>query len=436
MTPAHLGLLLLFPVLIAVSGFCTAAEVATFSLAPTDRVRLRRASPRAARLISELLESPRRLLLSILLLANASNVTFFVGTAVAVQWIDGRGLQALLSGVSLLALILLSDLLPLMLARRLRVGFCRVFAPVLVIVVRVCGPVSRMLEDVAVVPASRLLRPGGAGPDPFVSAEELGALLDLSAEEGLIEEDEQRLLADVIGLATLRVRDVMVPRVAMAWVAEAASAAKVREVARITGGGPVAVFRGSPDGPALGFLDMRRFLPASEGDSPAPKPAEFLTKAMFVPERARLDRVLDQFRTTGQNPALCVDEYGGIVGVLTIRDVLAQVLPGAPEPRGDAAGRGSAAVERQGPNRWLVSGRLRIGELTRSAAGAAWGGRAMRGGVSTVAGLVLLELGRVPTVGDEVRIGNIALRVESMSGRAIQSVSVSVEDAGVDGGQP
>lgn len=433
MSAGYLPLLLLLPALMVASAFFSGAETALFSLGHADRVRLRRSNPAAARATGALLANPRALLISILLLNNVVNVLYFVVSSVLAAHLDAElpagsaGLAALGFSVgSVMALVMFSEVLPKLLARRLRVEFCRVFSPVFLVMHRSVAPIRSFLDRGVVAPLSRLVTPSSALQPPAVTIEELSALLEVSAREGAIESQDQHLLEDVVELSTIRVRDVMTPRIDMPWLdAEASFEEVTAEVGR-RGRPLLPVCSGSPD-QVLGWLDAKRYFAARRPEGPAPRPVEYLRPVLYVPERARLDQLLELFRQSRRYAAVCVDEYGTVVGIIEIEDVLRQLVAPAPQ----AGGAARADVERLGDGRWLVPGRMRVRELAEFFTAPGVAGRLDRS-VSTVGGLVLMGLGRVPRVGDSVRLGNIVLTVEAMDGRAVDRVLVSVsspEDA-------
>lgn len=431
MTPADFLLLSILLVAVLVSAFCSASETAIFSLTFSERTRLSRVHPRVGAAISRLLARPRGFLLSILLLANLANVTYFVVSSVMQARLPGTGLGILVNFAALLVLILLGDLLPKLLARSRRIEYCRAAAPWLVLVMRVTGPISRVLERVVVEPLLRVLHPRRPGAESTVTADELAALLDLSAKAGEIEVDEQRLLGDVVELGTTRVRDIMTPRVAMPWLRDRATPAEVEEVVRTTAATLIPVFQGSLDGDPIGLLDVKRYLSAaatarSRAKSAAPRVSAALRPALFVPESARLDQLLEHFRIQGQTIALCVSEFGAIQGIVQIADVLDELL----SPGGEGGGGGGPQVSRLGPDRWAIPGLLSVRELAEYFFGPGTrSGHGLDRRASTAAGLIYARLGRVPRVGDSIRVGNVVLTVQEMNGRVVERIVVSVAPA-------
>ncbi len=424
MSLTDLVLVLILPAAVLASGACAAAETAVFSLSHSDRTRLRRLSSGADRAIGALVGRPRAFLLSVLFLTSTANVAYFVVGAVLERRFVHHTLGIALNAALVLLLVVGADLLPKLLARANRLVFCRVAARPLIAVRDAVSPVTGVLELLLIGPIIRLLRPGHTQRERALTAEELGALLDLSARTGALAADEQRLLGEVVELGVTRIREVMTPRVAMAWLEENAPPAKVREIARASTHQRFPVFRGSLDGKLLGMLDLHRYLPAAEGEGgrgSAPRLSEYLTPALCVPERARLDQLLAQLSAGTNEVAICVDEFGAVVGIVGVGDVVGRLLARGAE----TATAEEQGIERLGDDLWVVPGRLPARELAEYFLEEE-GREQPSSAASTVGGLFFARLGRVPRVGDAVRLGNVRLVVEAMSGRTVDRVRVSV----------
>lgn len=417
-------LLVALPLLALASGLCAASETALFSLTHGDRVRLRKVSPRADRLVAALLVRPRRLLLGILLLTNAANVTYFVASAVLERRAGGQALGLALNVGLLVMLVLVADLVPKLLARRQRVRAARLLARPLSLAMRVLGPTCGAVESWVVGPLLRLVRP--SRPAPAVDARELEAVLELSVRSGEIREDEQRLLADVVELGMLRVRDVMTPRTAMQWVDAKARAEETREVVARGRRERLPVFSGSLDGPPMGFLNVRGWVAAfaaGRAEAAGPGLSRLIEPAVFVPERTRLDRAFDLLRSKDVRTAMVVDEFGGVVGVLALSDLVKQVAtPARALDMSIGLRESDAGIVRVREGVWSVPGRFPLRAL-----GEFLGlGRGIRGEASTVAGLVLARLGRLPVEGDRVLVGRLELTVTGIDGRIVERVELRV----------
>jgi CBS domain containing-hemolysin-like protein len=175
----------------------------------------------------------------------------------------------------------------------------------------------------------------------------------------------------------------------------------------------------------VGFASVQRALPVLSrlGSGARAALGPLVEPPRFVPERARLDQLLDFFRETRSDLALCVNEAGGITGIIALDDVIRYLVAASEGPHAEPHER----VRLVGPGVWEVSGRLPVREWEEY-----FGfDEAAPARVSTVAGLMAARLGRVPRVGDQLTIRNLRLRVEQVSGRVIERVSVRLEPSGV-----
>lgn len=410
--------IVLLPTLLVAGGCCSSIETALFSLTPTDKLRLRRASPRAASAASSLLERPSRLLVLILFLNTIINVAFLALSAAAAPDTHSSAWSAVFSAGGALALVLFAEILPKSLASVHRVWFARALSLPLLLAMRVLGPLCSFLDAGVVRPTVRLLGRSETQHRRTMTIDDLSALLDVGASQGLIHEDEQEILGEVLALGTLRVREVMTPRVDLAWLEAESTHADLLELIRRTGHTKFPVCRGSLDGSVLGLLNGKRYLAAIATGTEAKSIAESVQPPVYVPENARLDQLLDLFRAAKSHVALCVSETGVITGLIEVEDVVKQIVP----PIAEASDTTRHAVEKIAPDRWLVPGRLSVRDWEQFFGSSGESRRARR--VTTVGGLILSELGRIPRAGDSVELGNLRLEVEAMQGRVVDRVAV------------
>ncbi|MFD2796933.1 hemolysin family protein [Promicromonospora vindobonensis] len=271
--------------------------------------------------------------------------------------------------------------------------------------------------------ANALLRRMGVEPREELSgarsASELASLVRRSAEEGTLEESVATLLTNSIELDTLSARDVMTDRLRMSVVDRAATAEDVVALARRTGHSRFPVIGDDRDD-IVGLVHLRRAVGVPHdrrGEVPA---AALMVDAPRVPETVRLGPLLVELRGFGLQMAVVVDEYGGTSGVVTLEDVVEELV-------GDVADEHDprrAGAARAADGSWIVPGVLRPDELDEYTGidvpeGAAY---------ETLGGLVMAELGRMPAVGDQVTVGTavarVTLRVEAMDGRRVERVRV------------
>ncbi len=410
--PEYLMLAALPPLLIA-SGFFSGSETALFGMSANERMMVRRRAPFASRAIETLLAERRMLLITILLGNMTVNVVFFVLSSMLVLKAEAGVAAGLgLSLLSLLLIVLAGEVLPKVTANTFRQRFASVTGPPLLVLHRAIGPLRVVLDLAVVAPLARLTAPSAT--PPALGADELTALLDVSGTEGVIARDEQKLLEDVVNFSSLKVRDVMTPRVRLDALPWTARREEVVEMARETRRTKAPVYRGSLDD-ILGILHCKRYLLDERGEQ-TPLLAH-VTPPCFVPESATLDKLLDHFRDSGVQLAIVVDEYGGTAGILALEDIVEEIV-------GDITGSTDEAhppAVKLGPNRWRAPGDLGVHDWA-----SVFGRSVLSTRASTLGGLILERLGRAARVGDAVTLANVRFAVEKLDRARIVSVIVTL----------
>jgi CBS domain containing-hemolysin-like protein len=428
----HMGLTavasVLLPMLVAMSALCSGTETALFSLTHADRLRLRRSHPTVHATVQKLLAEPRGLLVAILLLNVTVNTAYFTVAGMVGKRLfeDSAAVAAGFSIGCVLVLILFGEVLPKAFSAVHRLPVSRVMAVPVLAWFRLITPVRLVLDGVVVAPLARLFRPAGQGEAERLTADDLQRLLEVGQSQGVLRESEHQLLADVVELGTLRVRDVMTPRVDVVWLKATDTSQELLALARDTGFTRFPVCRGAfNERQIVGIVNVQRVLPElnKSGASARLALAGLVDAPRFVPDKARVDQLLEHFRSTATDAAVVVSEHGELTGMVQIDDVIAELVKFASASH--ESGEGGVRMVDDGE--WEVPGRLSVRDWEEffEPVGARGGAR-----VSTVAGLILARLGRVPRAGDKVTVGNVAMRVEAVQGRNIQRVRVRVLDAG------
>ena len=424
MTLAIVLELITLPLLLVASGFFSGSETALFSLSQHERTQFRRSTTLLGTTITTLLSETRALLITLLLGNMTINVLFFVISSVLLIQLEktdwaGPIVVTAATLLPLLAIILLGEVLPKLIAARTTVGWSKFTALPLYLVHRVIAPVRIAAQVSIITPLARLFFPRREAP--ALSEEELESLLTLSQRQGVIDPDEERLLQQVLELSQLKVRDLMVPRVDIKAFDLHDSPSKLMELVRTQQLSHIPVCQGDLDH-ILGLVyDRQVFL-----QQPATRRAVYklVRQVKFVPEQQRLDQLLVELRKTGTTFAIVVDEYGGTAGLITLEDVVEHMvgdIPGAHEP-----GR-SPQVEHLGPNQWRVDAGLSVHDWADSFGRATEiEGLATLQAVSTIGGLVMARLGHVPRVGDQITVGNVLIAVERVDGRRLETLRIEL----------
>lgn len=399
-TAAQIPFLLLLPALLVLSGFFSGSETALFSLSQPERMAMRRTHPAASTIIDRLLAHPRMLLITVLFANMTVNVFYFVISSVLMMQAETGIIGELLLGViSLLLLILFGEVIPKMVANGQRLLVSRLISGPLYAVHSIIAPIRVMLDIFVVGPLSRLTTP--EAPPPTLLAEELGELLEVSSDRGVISAEEHAVLEGVIELSRHFVRDVMTPRVQLIAVPLSAKREEVVRIAETTRLTRLPVFGRDLDD-IRGILHVKRYL--LDPKSSATPVGALMSPVRFVPEVATLDRLLEELRRNRMQSAIVVDEYGGTAGIVSIGDVVSELV-GELLPRDQ---RDAEVVKQIDDDTWRIGGEVALRDLSDIVMQI----DPPSPRISTFNGLVTDRLGRAPAVGDEVEFDRFRVTVE------------------------
>jgi putative hemolysin len=297
-------------------------------------------------------------------------------------------------------------------------------SPVAAVLVWALSPLQTIL-------AGLLQPPGGQAGFPVVTEEEIKTLVDAGEEGGAIEVEEKEMIYSIFQLGDTLAREVMIPRIDIQAFEERTPLIEVSDALLATGHSRAPVYRGSIDR-IIGLVyvkDMLKAWRAGHQDRPV---AEFTRPAIFVPEAKKADDLLAELQARRVHAAIVVDEYGGTAGMVTVEDILEEIVG---EIRDEYDLAEEASYQRVQENEFIFSGRIDLDDVNDVA-----GSHLPKDRGDTLAGFIFGRLGRVPAVGDTVEAGGLRLVVERVSGRRIEKVrarrvEAAAEEAGDHGAQ-
>jgi CBS domain containing-hemolysin-like protein len=265
--------------------------------------------------------------------------------------------------------------------------------------------------------ANRLLRAVGVEPQEELSAgrspEELAALVRHSAAAGTLDQQTAELITRSLGFAGRTAADVMTPRVRTVVLQREQKAAEVVALARRSGHSRFPVIDGDLDD-VVGIVHLKSAVAVPRERRDDVPVAAIMSEALRVPETVRLDPLLVELRALGLQLAVVVDEYGGTAGVVTLEDLVEELVGEV----ADEHDRSRPGIVHRRDGSWLVPGLMRPDEVRDRTGIDVPDGPAYE----TLGGFVMSGLGRIPQVGDEVPIAGAVLRVERMEGRRVDRV--------------
>jgi putative hemolysin len=245
-------------------------------------------------------------------------------------------------------------------------------------------------------------------------------LMEIEEEEGPMEPTEREMIRGVINLEETSVHEIMVPRIDVVAVSTEDTLDDVIRVITERGYSRVPLFEETIDN-VVGVLyakDIMKHLAAGGVDRSATNLRDLARPPFFVPESKRIDELLADMRANRVHMAIVVDEYGGTAGIVTIEDMLEEIV-GEIEDEYD---REEPTIEKVDDTEAIVDARVSIDDLNELL------GLNIEGeDFDTVGGFVYHELGRIPLAGDEVQADGLRLKVISVLGRRIKKIRVKKE---------
>ena len=444
MSESYLGYrLLLLGLILAVNGFFAGAEAALLSVRRSRLASLAEEGQVGAQAALSLLANPERLLsvvqfgvtLASLGMGWAGEPAIFalitrvvnpVITPVMETWIHGAAF-VLAFLIMAYAHVVLGEVVPKNLALEKADRMAVLVAPALLVFYRVSEPFVYVIERSATA-VSRLLgltsRTHGGGH----SAEELRYIISSSRTEGHLMPFEEDAIHKLLDLRNYSAREIMVPRNDMAAVSASASLDDVLRVMNEHQYSRLPVYEGTPE-KVIGivyFKDLMRFwLEQRSGiGTRGPAPVFRLTRMMrpplVIPDTKPLDQIINQFRTSRSHMAMVVDEFGTIVGLITLEDVLEQVF-GEIEDEHDVRQQ----IEAAAGGVIEIEGATSVRDLETH-----YGIELPEGDYQTLAGFLLARLGYIPSAGESVEYDGRRYTIIQMTRNRI--VTVRIEPAGVD----
>jgi len=311
--------------------------------------------------------------------------------------------------------LLLGELVPKRLALRRAESFARLTAPFMQLFALVVRP---LVWGMSLATSTVLYLLGAHTQDgPTVSVDDIEHLLEAGRAEGVLEAVEQSVAAEALRLGERTVRDIMRPRIELDALDVETPPGEILGAVAMAGYSRLPVYEGSLDH-ILGYIWLKDVLRHTWMGWPI-ELRKMLHRALFVPETMPLDRLLELFQKERNQLAIVLDEYGGTEGIVTLEDVLEELVG---EIHDEHRRTTAAELVQREDGSWLVDGSAAVEDMLERFDIATES--VPRGDYATVSGLVLAELERIPTTGDLVRWQGLVIEVVDMDGRRIDKLLI------------
>src|SRR5262245_9017591 len=396
-------------------------DAAVSTVSPARAAELAREGRRGARTLQHIAADAARYtnLLLLLRLVCELTATTLVALVATGEWGAGWRAALVTAGAMTLVSFVLVGVGPRTIGRQHAYAVGRAAAPLVRGLGRALGPLATLLIRIG-----NAVTPGrGFRQGPFASQVELRELVDLAEQRGVVEHDERDMIHSVFALGDTIAREVMVPRTEMVWIEENKSASQALMLALRSGFSRLPVIGETVDD-VLGVVYLKDLVRRTQTGAADTDVGSVMRPATYVPESKHVDELLREMQAARTHMAIVVDEYGGIAGLVTIEDILEEIVGEITD---------EYDVERP-PVEWIaadtqarVTARLPVDDL-----GELFAVELAETEVETVAGLLAQALGRVPIPGASVTVGGLTLEAEGTTGRRnrIDTVLVTRQPGG------
>ena len=426
-----LGLLLSVPFLLLMAGFLAGSESALNSLSRVFIEEISEAKPKLARRFAVWSNQPSKYL-NVLLFAR--KFLEIAAVIVVADWViqDKSSFSSLIGNnflelaLATLLMVALSYVLvgvgPRTLGKQNAIKWAIPAILVADSLSKVLGPITQLL-----IAVGNAITPGkGFKSGPFANEAELRDLVDQARERGLVEESEREMIHSVFDLGDTLVRELMVPRTEMVWIESDKNLRQALSLALRSGFTRIPVIESDLDN-VVGIAyvkDLAKRVHEFRDSELTEKVSDNLRKAIFVPENKTAAELLKQMQRDHSHMAIVVDEYGGTAGLITIEDILEEIVGEISDEYDD----GEQEVEWLESDRARVSARMNIADFANEFE-IEFAPEQIEE-VDSVGGVLAKQLGRVPIPGSSILVSDWKLTAERPVGRRHRIATVLVERVG------
>ena len=407
--------LALLVVCLGLSGFFSASETAFIALPRARLMHLVRSGRPGADRVSHIIQRPERFLATVLLGNNLVNTAAAaLATVLALNLITNQGLSVLAATAGVTTFLLLfGETVPKNIAwrRSEKVAFA-VSRPIRLVELTL-SPVVTLLQLFSTM-TNRAL--GISASTPQIGEEEIRTMIAAGAQTGAVDAGEAALLEKVFRFGDRQIREIMTPRPEIIWIENGDNLERFLEVYSEHTHTRFPVYEESMEN-VLGVLSVKDILSGMEGlkgEASGPVTKD-LRPAFFVPETKSVSETFNVMREGGHSVVLTVDEFGGIAGLATLKQMMAVIVG----QMGDEGSAPEETVTALGRDAFLMDAGLAISDINEEL-----GLGIPEGDYQTLAGFILDRMGRIPDVGDALEFGDLRFTIRTMERVRIEEVEL------------
>jgi len=394
--------------LLILSGFFSGSETALFSLSKIEKRRLGSRHPFIGKTVDYLLKHPRRTLITILIGNMVVNtVAIVMATFLSVQAFGAAGLTFTIV-VFTFVLLFVGEILPKVFAIRNNMLIAEYSAVPLHWLAKIIFPIRWVVRVISDYVLSFLVA-GVPGQKDKISENELKALAKIGKEEGVLKGNEERMIADLLNLGNRQVDEIMTPKTDFVAFDVDDGREKLMSLLKKSHFSFIPIYKGTLDN-LLGVISTQEFML-----DPRKRYHELVRAPYYIPETKPIDELLEEFRKKGITFAICVDEHGGIAGLVTLEDVVEEIFG----EFYDEFARVEHLIRAISPDVFAVQAKISLHDLNDGI------GLLLQSDSSeTLSGWLLERLGRIPQLNEQFDHEGIHFTFTEVTRRRIIAVHI------------
>lgn len=419
--------LFIIVLLLFLLGFINAVEVAFFSLKPSQLKEIRINSSDKDDLVASLLQYPKRLLATILITVNFLNVSIVIlSTFISHSLMNTNDMPLLAFFIQIVVVTIIilffGEILPKVYASQHGEKVAILMAKPMDFLVRALYPISQVM-----IVSTQFVDKRIAKKYANISMSELEEAIDITTDENT-PEDERNILKGIVNFGETEVGEIMKSRVFITAVENSLNFKEMIAVVKDSGYSRIPVYEEKLD-KVTGTLYIKDLLPHISEDENF-NWQKLIRPAFFVPENKKINDLLQDFQRKKIHLAIVVDEYGGTSGIITLEDVIEEIVGEInDEFDTDAEGTGYSKLD---DHTFYFQGEIPINDFCRIMKVDPDIFDKVKGESGTLAGLILEMTRKMPEPNDKVSYGRFVFRIESVDERRIQKIKVSLQDASIE----
>ena len=406
--------LVILVLLLSASAFFSSAETA---LMTSNKLRIRNLAEngdKRAEKVLEITANTDKMLSAILIGNNIVNLSASALSTTLTLKLFGSSLVGVATGVLTFLILVFGEITPKNVASKNAEDMALKYIGIISVLVIILTPAIYIVNKVAGIVISLFIK--NNDDNNMVTEDELRAMVEVSHEDGVIEKEEKKMIVNVVDFGDTVAGDIMLPRVDMVMVSVESSYGEILKIFREERYTRIPVYEESPDN-VIGILNVKDFLLIEDKENFSVK--EHLREPLYTYEYKKTSSLMVDMRKTGANIVIVLDEYGTTVGLITLEDMLEEIVG---EIRDEFDADEDEGITKISETEYLIDGSTNLDDVNDRI-----GLELSSEEYESIGGIIMEKLGRLPVEGEVITFDNIILTVKKMDHARIEKVGLKLK---------